>query len=132
MNTSTHYGQNLPKYLPVYMHEFIFMQRCDIDVDAAISAIGQSEPFLVITGRPGDEGSRVFISCEGEIFVSSKSVIDGMLDLMAIYFSFDITYPKSTSSVLLFIQHFVFDLKDEQLLPPATVKLVSNLEKIGQ
>ena len=65
------------------MHEFIFMQR---DVDSAVSTVGQSEPFLIITGHPGDEGSRVFISCEREIFVSSKSVIDGMLDLMAIYF----------------------------------------------
>ena len=59
--------------------------------------------------------------------ISSKSVIDGMLDMMAIYFSFDITYPKYISSILLFIQHYVFDLKDEQLLPPAT-----DLEKIWQ
>ena len=96
-----------------------------------MSAIAQSEPFLLVTGRPGDEGCRVYISCEQELFILSKSIIDGVLDMMAIYFSFDINYPKYTSCVLLFIQHFVLDLKDDQPLPPSTVKLVSNLEKIN-
>ena len=51
--------------------------------------------------------------------------------MMAIYLSFDINYPKYTISVLLFIQHFVVDLKDDQPMPPPIVKLVSNQEKIN-
>jgi len=85
---------------------------------------------LVVTGRPGEESAQTFVCCEKQVFVTSRSVQDGLMDLMAVYYTFDITYPKPTSSVLLFIQHYVFRLVDDQPLPPATLKLVNNLQKV--
>ena len=102
-----------------------------MDLDSEVFAVDQFEPYLVFTGHPGDESSQIFICCEKEIFITSKSIRDGLIDLMAIYFVFDINFPKHISGILLFFQHFVFNLKDEQPLPTTTSKLVTNLRKVG-
>jgi len=100
-------------------------------VDGEVAAIGRTEPYLVITGRPGEEASQTFVCCEKRVFVTSRSVQDGIMDLMAVYFTFDITFPKHTNAILLFIQHYVFQLVDDQPLPPTTIKLVSNLQRMN-
>ena len=101
-----------------------------MNVDDEVAAIDQTEPYLVVTGHPGEELSQTFVCCEKRVFVTSKSVQDGLMDLMAVYFTFDITFPKHANAILLFIQHYIFKLVDDQPLPPATSKLVSNLEKM--
>ena len=49
-----------------------------------------------------------------------------MLDMIAAYFVFDISYPKSTSPALIFIQHKVLGLQDDQPVPLAAAKLIGN------
>jgi len=53
------------------------------------------------------------------------------MDLMAMYFPFDITFPKHTNAILLFLQHYVFQLIDDQPLLPTTLKLVTNLQRMN-
>ena len=36
---------------------YFFMQTCDVDLEAEVSQIGQSAPFIVITGIPGKENA---------------------------------------------------------------------------
>ena len=96
-------------------------------MDSEVSSIDQAEPFLVITGIPGDEQSQVFICVEGSLLLESKS---SMIDLIATYYTFDLSYPKCVDSVLIFFQHFIFGLKDQQRLPNATSKLIANLQKL--
>ena len=38
-------------------------------------------------------------------------------DLVSIYFSFNIAYPRPVYLVLLFLQHHVFGIKDNQTVP---------------
>lgn len=106
------------------------LQCCDVDVDSEISEVGQSEPFLLITGEPGSESCQVFICCEGQMYMESKSIRDALLDLISTYFVYDIVYPKNIRSVLLFIQHFVFDLPDRQQVSSALSTFVANLQKL--
>ena len=51
---------------------------------------------------------------------------DALFDLIAV----DIAYPKTLSKILLFLQHHVFNLKDEQTAPSTVKTLVANLEKL--
>ena len=83
-----------------------------------MSEIEQSAPFVLFTGMSGEENVQFHVCCEKLIFLESKSVKDAMIDLIAAYVVFDITYPKSISAFLLFFDHnIVFDLKDKQILP---------------
>jgi len=84
----------------------------------------------VITGIAGEEQFQIFVCAEQSVVLESRSVNDALIDLIAAYFVFDISYPKYLDSVLIFIQQFVFSLKDQQPLPNAVVKLVGNLEKL--
>lgn len=82
------------------------------------------------TGIAGEEQFQIFVCAEKSVILESRSVKDVLIDLIAAYFVFDISYPKHLDSVFIFIQHFVFNLKDQQPLPNAAVKLVGNLEKL--
>lgn len=82
-----------------------------------------------MTGEPRTDNSQVFVCCEGQIYIESKSVKDALLDLISTYFVFDIMYPKPLRSLLLFLQHFVLDLPDQQSVSSAVSSLVANLEK---
>jgi len=77
----------------------------------------------------GESGTEVFVCCEGQMFIESKSVKDSLLDLISTYFIFDIMYPKPLRNILIFLQHFVLDLADQQSVSSAVSTLVSNLEK---
>ena len=59
-----------------------------------------------VGGHPGEESSQTIMCCKKQGFVNSRSHY-------------------------LFIQHYIFQLVDDQLLLSATSKLVSNLDKNG-
>ena len=106
------------------------LQCCDVDIDSEVSSVTQSESFLLLTGQPGTENCQVFICCEAELYIESKSIKDALIDLILTYFVFDIVYPKNFRNVLLFIQHFVFDLPDQQPVSSALSTFVTNLQKL--
>ena len=68
---------------------------------------------------------------EQQIVVESPSMRDAILDLMASYFVFDISYSKSLNAILIFIQHEIFGLIDSQIIPMAAGKLMGNLKKLN-
>ena len=109
---------------------FCVIQTCDVDVDDTIAEIEQSAPYLVITGSPGTAASQVFICCEQQSFFESNSIKDGIIDLISTYFAFNITYPKFLNAVLLFFQHYVFNIKDKQPVPMSLLNLCRNLQKL--
>ena len=80
--------------------------------------------------EPGMENCQIFICCEGQLYLESKSIKDALLDLISTYFVFDIVYPKNLRNVFLFIQYFVFNLPDEQPVSSSLTMFVTNLQKI--
>lgn len=98
-----------------------------MDVDREVQQINQSEPYVLVTGKPGSENTQFFIVCEQAILLESKSVCDALVDVIATYYVFDMAYPKAVSGVLLFFQHFVFNLMDKQKSPPCLSKLIQNI-----
>lgn len=99
-------------------------------MEKEISEIHQSAPYLVITGLLDSENCQFFVCSEQNIVLESKSVQDAIIDLMATYFVFDVVYPKPLNTILVFLQHYVFELKDDQPEPVATVKLIGSLQKV--
>ena len=65
---------------------------------------------------------------EKKIFCESLSFIDSLKDIYAVYYVFDIAYPKPLRPLLLFLQRVVFEIKDKTPLPPAVVRLLSMLD----
>ena len=37
----------------------LILQTCDIDLDQEVEEINQSEPYIIVTGRPGEETSHI-------------------------------------------------------------------------
>ena len=70
-------------------------------MDSKVATINQIEPYLVITGRPGEVVSQTFVCCEKWVFVTSRSVQDDLMDLMAVDFMFDVTFPSCCSSSIM-------------------------------
>jgi len=105
------------------------MQDCNVDIDAEVANVKQSEPFLTVFGTPG-YSYQVFVCAEGSVFIESKSLQNSIIDLIAAYYIFNIAYPKYLDAILLIFQHCVLKLKDDQRMPNSAVKLVGNLQKI--
>ena len=94
------------------------------------SEIQQAAPYLLTTGLLEAENCQFFVCSEQDILLESKSVQDAIIDLIATYYVFDIAYPKPLNVVLLFFQHHVFQIMDDQPIPGMTLKVVENLQKI--
>ena len=101
-----------------------------MDLEEEISEMEQSEPYIVITSKPGTESSQIFVCCERQIYLESKSMRDALLDMMSTYFVFNIAYPKSLHGILIFLQHHVFNLPDQQTVPSVVKTLHRNLLKL--
>ena len=86
----------------------------------------QSEPFIVVTSKPGTETNQIFVCCERRTYLESKLMTDALLDMMSMYFVFNIAYPKSLHGILIFLHH-VFNLQDQQTVTSVDKTLVGNL-----
>ena len=95
-----------------------------------MSQLVQAAPFMVITGICGDENSQIFICAEKNVFLESKTIMDAVIDLISFYFVYDITYPRYVNSILMFFQHYVFQLTDKQPVSAPLTKLIGNLKNI--
>lgn len=93
------------------------------DIDVSIEKIQQAEPYILLT--IGDGSFQFFVVAEKQIYCESSTLIDAVKDLFAIYFVFDIQYPKPTTPVLFFLQRFVLDIKDSQRIPTSVTRLIS-------
>ena len=60
---------------------------------------------------------------------SCTSFLKALKGLMAVYYSFNIQYPQSLSLPFLFIQHFLFNIKEDSL-PPGIVRFISFVDKL--
>lgn len=88
--------------------------------------ISQPEPYILL--EMGSGSFQLFIITEQKIFRESTSFIDAVKDLFAVYYVFDIAYPKPLYPVLLFLQRYVLNIKDSQLIPPSVTRLLSSFD----
>ena len=83
------------------------------------------------TGTVGSKNVQFFIACEKQVVCESKSLLDAIIDMIACYYVFDISYPKGVQGALVFFEHCVFSMKSSQPLPLCAQKLVTSLSKVA-
>lgn len=105
----------------------MILQTCDCDLSSEIDQIPQSEPYIVVTGKPGMDRTQYFVCVEKALLTESKSIRDALLDVICVYYVFDISYPQSVAGLFLFLQQNVFKIKDSQKAPPCLSKLLRNI-----
>ena len=96
------------------MYVIPYPQASD-DLDTEIKHIEVSSPYIIVTSTD-DDSRQYFLVVEKMILVESNMTA-ALQDLMSIYFSFNIAYPRPVYLVLLFLQHHVFGIKDNQTVP---------------
>ena len=123
----------------------------DVDLDKEVMSMEVNHPYLALV--LGGQSGEVYLVAERIIFeslrkVSSISVVlipytlsfhigliflqvlSVRIILIAAYFTFNMEYPKPLHSVLVFVQHFLLGIRDEQTVAHNTTRLLSSLEKI--
>ena len=90
--------------------------------------IKQNEPYIVVI-KIAVTKPQFFVVVERSIIIETNTFEDALTDMIALYFTMDITYPSSLYPVLLTIQRFVLGIKDKQIVPPVVTRLVSSLDQ---
>jgi hypothetical protein len=108
-----------PAFLPI---SFIL----GAEIDDAIAKV--MEPRLLVVVEEGHM-QQMFVSIEGDMVVDicSEKLVDGLIHLMASYYVFDVSYPTSCKSSLLFFQDFLMKMPDKARRPTRYVSYIDIL-----
>ena len=109
---------------------FFVLQTCDVDVDRVASE-GHSSPSILVTGNAGEERAQYFICCEKRILLESRGMKEAVINLMSVFYVFDLAYPKELAAILIFIQNYILGFKDSRKLPLSVQKLICNLNRLN-
>uniref|UniRef100_A0A1X7V3Z2 Uncharacterized protein n=1 Tax=Amphimedon queenslandica TaxID=400682 RepID=A0A1X7V3Z2_AMPQE len=109
--------------------QIIYSFSDDVNVDDVIRDIAISQPclvrFLSDVGCP-----KYHIVIEGQMLHKVTSTRKALLNLIAAYYVFNISYPPLQSATLIFIQHYIMNITFEKKLPSSVAALGSNLIRI--
>ena len=83
------------------------------------------EPYIVIINGPSKK--EFVVGVERTCLVTTSCFGECLGCLLASYFVFDIAYPRQHYPFLLFVQHAVCNLKDEQKLLTALTTFLSTI-----
>ena len=103
----------------------MFMQDSE-DTYTEAKAIGVNAPYIFVC--EATETTSYCIAVEQEPFIETWNIESALIDLVSSYFVFDIQYPTSLNSLLIFIQHYVLCLEDDQPDPPSVIEMVTSLK----
>ena len=89
--------------------------QMDCNVDEAVLKLNENHGYLSAT--LGDSSLQVYLTAERCVLGSSNNALSTLVALMGIYFTCNIAYPKPLYPICIFLQHFVFNIVDEQKVP---------------
>ncbi len=76
----------------------------------------------------GDCSVQFFVVVERLVLCESDDFLAVLFDLVCVYFAFNIQYPRALYAVLLFIQHYILGIKDNQPIPAAPTRVLSTMK----
>ena len=100
--------------------------QASADLEAEISQLKISSPYIIITTNDNNN-RQYFVIVEDMVFIQSVDFTEALLDLICIFFCFNIEYPKQLYPLLIFLQHHVCNIKDEQVVPNVVKVIYSAL-----
>ena len=107
-----------------HVHSHAYIQDTD-DLYEFGRSVGVNAPYLVVC--TSSEATSYHVIVEQQPTTEASTFGSAMLDLYCSYFVYDIAYPKPFYSLLVFIQHYVLELKDTQLDPPTVIEITTSL-----
>ena len=75
-----------------------------------------------------DSTAQLFIIAERAVLGSADNAMGALIGLIDAYYAFNMVYPKPLYAVLLFVQHFILNLKDKQAVPNVIAGVLSCLD----
>ena len=90
--------------------------QASADLEAEISQLSITSPYVIVTNNDNDN-KQYFVVVENAIFLESTDFTEALLDLLSVFFCFNIEYPKQLYPILIFLQHHVCNIKDQQVVP---------------
>ena len=88
----------------------------------------QNHPYIAVVLE--NRNIQFFLAAERKVLDTCERFSDAIMSLIAVYFTFDIEYPKSLYPVFIFLQHFVMEIKDDQPIPNVLTRLMSSVDRI--
>ena len=86
-----------------------------------------NHPYIGVVA--GDATVQFFVIAERNVLVRSKSFQSSLKSLIAAYYAFGICYPTATKAPLIFIQHFLLNIKEVKL-PDNIIRFVSSIDSL--
>ena len=97
-------------------------------MESAIATSELATPYVVHFGE-ADSGQQFFVVCEKVLVTEAGSFIEAMVALMAVYYIFDIAYPKACTNTLLFVEKFLLKITTGPQISQASMRTVSDIQK---
>ena len=98
-------------------------------MESEVAKIKENAPYLIML--TSDEGYQFNVVVERNILPHSGRLTTAILDLFSAYYTFNIMYPRPFYATMIFIQHFVFGITDNQTVPNLATMVHSSLVKIS-
>lgn len=108
----------------MYLH---LISQISDGIELDVKKIKQNEPYIVVTEICTIK-QQFFVVVERRITIESDTFQGTLTGMICLYSTVDIMYPSTLYPVLLSVQRFVLDIKDEQIVLPIVTHLLSSLD----
>ena len=113
---------------PIHVHQILMIPFHMMTFEQDISQTHLNHPYIAIVHD--GESTQIFLVVERIAMTSCTTFMEAKCGIVVAYFVFDIAYPKSLETLLLFIQHLVMGVRDTPTLPPIVTQVYSALEAL--
>ena len=98
------------------------------DIDKFIGESCIVTPFIIQVGRPGL--LQFLLVAEKQLYVEVDSLLKAMNALMALFFVFDIAYPRQCENTLLFLEKKIFQISGKQKFGHSALCIITDIENV--
>ena len=107
---------------------YLPLPQMHCDLDAEVSKVPHNHPYLV--AMVAANAVRFYHIAERIVLCEARSFTQGLMTLIATYYTFDMAYPKPLNPILTFVERVVMKVSASAQVPNSVTKLVSSLDKI--
>ena len=86
-----------------------------------------NHPYVGVVAS--DDSLSFFVVTERLLVLTTNSFFKALRGMMACFYVFNIEYPKGLHMPLIFLQHFVFCIKEESL-PQALIRFIGLIDRL--
>ena len=96
-------------------------------MSAKAITVGINHPYIAVI--PSDSTVQFCVIVERNVLTKSKYFQCSLLSLVAAFYVFGIQYPTSSKSSLIFVEHFLLNIKNDKI-PDAVTRFMSSIDSI--